>query len=167
VPRLARKQLPHEGIYHVTARGVAGLPIYRSDVDRVDFLALLLAIANALGWTLHVYCLMTTHYHVVIETRLEDLSRGMHQLNGRYAMLFNQRHGRRGHLFGSRFSAWVVRDEAHLEATCEYVLTNPARAGLGTSEPWPWAATLNGHASRRRTSSSPTSEKSSYERPTA
>ncbi len=63
----------------------------------------------------------------------------MHQPERPYAQLFNKRHDRRGHLFESRFSAWVVRDEAHLEATCQYVLDNPARAGLDTAEPWPWA----------------------------
>jgi REP element-mobilizing transposase RayT len=126
----------------------------------MDFLALLKGIANVSAWKCHAYCLMTTHYHVVIEANREHISRGMHQLNGRYAMLFNRRHGRRGHLFESRFSAWVIRDDAHLEATCRYVLDNPARAGLDTKQPWPWAA-LDLYASRRRTSSSVTSAKSS------
>lgn len=166
VPRIARNQLPTEGIYHVTSRGVAGLPIFGSDIDRMDFLALLKGIANVSAWECHAYCLMTTHYHVVIEANREQISRGMHQLNGRYAMLFNRRYGRRGHLFESRFSAWVIRDDAHLEATCRYVLDNPARAGLDTKQPWPWAA-LDLYASRRRTSSSVTSAKSSYDRPTA
>jgi putative transposase len=139
VPRIARKHLPPEGIYHVTARGVAGLPIFVTDVDRLDFLSLLKGIARASGWRCHVFCLMTTHYHVVIETSRERLSSGMHQLNGRYALRFNRRHERRGHLFESRYSSWVIRDEAHLEATCRYVLDNPARAGLGLGEPWPWA----------------------------
>ena len=117
----------------MTSRGVAGLPIFVGDNDRLDFLSLLKGIAHASAWTCHAYCLMTTHYHVVVEATRERVSSGMHQLNGRYAMLFNRRHSRRGHLFESRFSAWVVRDEAHLEATCRYVLDNPARAGLDTA----------------------------------
>ncbi|MGH3017235.1 MAG: transposase [Gaiellaceae bacterium] len=145
---------------------MAGLPIFASDMDRMDFLSLLKGIADVSRWTCHAYCLMTTHYHIVIEATREHISRGMHQLNGRYAMLFNRRHGRRGHLFESRFSAWVIRDEEHLEATCRYVLDNPARAGIGTKQPWPWAA-LEPYASRLRTSSSVTSAKSTYERPTA
>lgn len=161
MPRIARNQLPPEGIYHVTARGAAGLPIFLNDVDRLDFLSLLKAIAAACGWRCHVYCLMTTHYHVVIEASLEHLSLGMHQLNGRYAMRFNRRHDRRGHLFESRFSAWVIRDDEHLEATCRYVLDNPSRAGLVTAEPWHWAWPAEPQASSRRTSSSSTSVKSS------
>ncbi len=139
--RLPRSRLPAEGVYHVTARGAAGLPIFVADVDRLDFVDLLRSIANAKAWTCHTFCLMTTHYHLVIETQLESLSAGMHQLNWRYARAFNRRHDRRGHLFESRFSAWVVRDDAHFEATCRYVLDNPVRAGLGTpDEPWPWVA---------------------------
>ena len=68
----------------------------------------------------------------------------MRRLNGTYARRFNARHERRGHLFEGRFSAWVVRDEEHLEATLRYVLDNPRRAGLcedGNDWPWLWAAT--------------------------
>lgn len=154
--------LPPEGIYHVTARGVAGLPIFRDDVDRLDFLTLLRGIAGASDWRLHVYCLMSTHYHVVLEATLERLSSGMHQLNGRYATWFNRRHDRRGHLFESRFSAWVIRDEAHLEAACQYVLDNPVRAGIDTHDkPWPWMGYAAEEPSRTRTSLSETSAKSS------
>jgi REP-associated tyrosine transposase len=158
VPRIARKQLPPEGTYHVTARGVAGLPIFVTDVDRLDFLSLLSAIGNASAWRCRVFCLMTTHYHVVIETTLESLSKGMHKLNWKYAVQFNRRHDRRGHLFEERFSAWVIRDDAHLEATCQYVLDNPERAGLDTS--WPWRGQAVDDASSARTSSSETSAKS-------
>jgi REP element-mobilizing transposase RayT len=167
VPRLARKHLPAEGVYHVTARSVHGQRLFVHDIDRLEFLALFERASRKAEWTCHAWCLMDTHYHLVLETKMATLSRRMHSLNTSYAQRFNKRHDRRGHLFDCRFSAWVVRDEAHLAATCEYVLTNPARAGLGASEPWPWAAAPDGHASRRRTSSSPTSEKSSYESPTA
>lgn len=64
---------------------------------------------------------MTTHYHLVVETELWRLSDGMHRLNGNYALTFNRRHRRSGHLFGERFAAWLARDEQHLQQTCEYV----------------------------------------------
>jgi putative transposase len=73
---------------------------------------------------------MTTHYHLVVETELWRLSDGMHRLNGTYALAFNRRHRRSGHLFGERFAAWIPRDDDHLRATCAYVLQNPIRAGL-------------------------------------
>lgn len=107
MPRVARNQLPPEGIYHVTARGVAGLPLYIDDVDRLDFMSLLGTVRRAAPFRIHAYCLMTTHYHLVAESRLPDLSSALHALNGRYAMPFNRRHERHGHLFESRYSAWV------------------------------------------------------------
>jgi REP element-mobilizing transposase RayT len=134
MPRLPRSHLPAEGIYHVTAHGTGSRPIFVTDLDRLDFLDLLGRASKIAGWECHAWCLMTTHYHLVLETSLTRLSRAMHRLNTAYAQRFNRRHERRGHLFDSRFSAWVVRDDAHFEATCRYVLDNPVRAGLSTPD---------------------------------
>ena len=63
----------------------------------------------------------------------------MHELNGTYAQRFNGRHGRRGHVFGARFSSWVIEDDDHFEATLAYVVGNPVRAGLVLSpDEWRW-----------------------------
>jgi REP element-mobilizing transposase RayT len=165
--RALRSDLPPEGIYHVTARGVHGQAIFAHDIDRLEFLSLLEAAGRSARWTCHAWCLMDTHYHLVLETAMATLSLSMHRLHTAYAQRFNRRYGRTGHLFASRYSAWVIRDEEHLEAACRYVLDNPARAGIDAAGPWPWAGYGDGNSSRRRTSSSPTSEKSSYESPTA
>lgn len=140
MPRRPRNQL-EDGIYHVTARGTGGIPLFVADIDRVDFLQLFRAALTRHAWLCHTYCLMGTHYHLVLEATRADLSLGMHWLNGTYAHRFNLRHHRRGHLFESRFSAWVVHDDHHLEATLSYVVENPVRAGL-CAEPsaWPWSA---------------------------
>jgi putative transposase len=137
---MLRQDLP-DGFFHVTTRGVNGEPIYRNDADRVLFLRLLAETARGNAWRCHAFCLMGTHYHLVLETTVARLSRGLHRLNGVYAQLFNRRHSRSGHLFGDRFHAWVVLDEDHLAATCVYVLANPVRAGLCPSpDDWPWSA---------------------------
>jgi REP element-mobilizing transposase RayT len=88
---------------------------------------------------------MGTHYHLVLEAERALLSRGMHRLNGLYAQSFNERHERRGHLFGDRFVSRVVEDERYLRAACRYVVGNPVRAGLCTQpEDWPWSASRYG-----------------------
>ena len=165
MPRVLRRDLPAEGVYHVTARSVHGQPLFVHDIDRLDFLSLYETAARKASWRCHVWCLMDTHYHFVLETSMSALSHAMHCLNTAYAQRFNRRHDRRGHLFESRFSSWVVRDERHLEATCQYVFDNPERAGLDTS--WPWRGYESRGPSSARTSASETSAKSSYERPTA
>lgn len=139
--RRPRSELPSAGVYHVTTRGVARTAIFLDDDERRLFLRLFASEVQRHDWRCHAFCLMTTHYHLVVETELWRLSDGMHRLNGTYAVTFNGRHRRRGHLFGERFAAWVLRDERHLRETCRYVLQNPVRAGLcPTAADWPWAA---------------------------
>jgi putative transposase len=91
-------------------------------------------------WFVHVFCLMTNHYHLVVESLRDELSAGCHRLNGVYAQTFNRRYRRKGHLFGDRFWSGLIEDEEELRDTCAYVLANPVRARLCT-EPtdWPWS----------------------------
>ena len=88
---------------------------------------------------------MTNHYHLIVETEQPALSRGMKMLNGRYAQLFNQRHGRDGPVFKSRYSVSVIEQDSHLERSCLYVLENPVRAGLcNVPSEWPWSGLPGG-----------------------
>src|SRR5207245_8753234 len=116
VPRALRSELP-DGCVHVGARGVGGSPIYRDDDDRLAFLAMLVLCVRLYGWTVHAYCLMTNHYHLILETTVPQLSAGMELLNGEHAAAFNQKYGRKGHLFGGRFHSWIIKDDQHLTNT--------------------------------------------------
>jgi putative transposase len=137
--RLPRSALSESGIYHVTARGVDGCAIVRDDVDRHMFVKLLRANARRERLVIHAYCLMDNHFHAVVETTLDRLSRSLQRLNGTHAQRFNRRHGRIGHLFQSRFHARVIRDDEHLADACAYTWNNPVRAGLcDTARQWPW-----------------------------
>ena len=92
------------------------------------------------GWSYDVFCLMSSHFHLLVRAPLPRVSTGMHWLNGVYAARFNRRWGRVGHLFENRFAAWVMRDEAHWERTCRYILDNPVKAGLCEfADDWPWS----------------------------
>jgi putative transposase len=139
VARTPRSALP-DGILHVTTRGVFRQLVYLDDDDRRSFLGLLALVVHRHFWDCHAFCLMGTHYHLVVETAIERLSAGMQYLNGEYAQRFNRRHSRDGHVFGARFAAWVIRDEEHYGRTLEYVLANPVRAGLVDDwTTWPWS----------------------------
>jgi putative transposase len=127
------------GVYHVTTRGVARQDIFRDDDDHHLFVRLLRLAVQRWRWQLLAYCLMPNHFHLVVTTQLERLSRGMHLLNFRYAQAFNDRYDRVGHLFQGRFGARVVETDEHFTAACAYVLDNAARAGLcGARDDWPW-----------------------------
>src|SRR5438445_676137 len=140
MPRIPRSDLP-DGFFHVTTRGVDGCPIYYDDDDRILFLAMLALCVRLHGWTIHAYCLMTNHYHLILETTVPQLSAGMQLLNGEHAAAFNHKYSRRGHLFGDRFHSWIIQDEEHLTAAIGYVLANPIRAGLSTTiDDYRWSA---------------------------
>ena len=127
--RAPRVQFPG-GTYHVVSRGNLRAPIYLDDDDRHYFLVVLRRICVRHKWTCHAYCLLTNHFHLIVETPDATLSRGMQTLNGTYARSFNERYGRQGHLFENRFWSGVLLDERRLREALRYVAFNPVRAGL-------------------------------------
>jgi putative transposase len=70
--------------YHVTSRGNRQEDIYEDDTDRSVFLSVLEKTGSTYNWLCHAYCLMSNHYHLLIETPDSNLSKGMRQLNGVY-----------------------------------------------------------------------------------
>ena len=71
-----------EALYHVTARGNALEPIFLDLQDSQEYPSVLALVVERFNWLCHAYCLMTNHYHLVIETPDGNLSAGMRQLNG-------------------------------------------------------------------------------------
>ena len=118
------------GYYHVGTRGNNKQAIYLGNDDRRLFLLLLARTVRRHGWKILAYCLMTNHYHLVLQIGEGGLSRGMCELNGGYAVGFNARHGRSNHLFGRRYWDEPIESDSHLYETCRYTVLNPERAGL-------------------------------------
>jgi putative transposase len=101
-------------------------------------------VRDEFWWTLHAYCLLPNHYHLIVESKQGDLSAGMHKLNGRYAQRFNRRYDRVGHVFQNRFSSYVIETDEHFLRALDYVRANPIEAGLCTSlDEWPWSGCLS------------------------
>ena len=128
-------------LYHITARGDRREPIYEDNKDRESFLDVLGKVIERFNWICHAYCLMTNHYHLVIETPDGNLSNGMRQLNGVFTQLSNRRHKRNGHLFQGRFKSILVDQNAYLLELTRYVVLNPVRAGMvDAADEWPWSS---------------------------
>ena len=89
-------------LYHVTARGNRRENIYESDADRHLFLNVLSSVCDRYNWLCHAYCLMSNHYHLLIETPDANLSKGMRQLNGVYTQAYNRSNNKVGHVFQGR-----------------------------------------------------------------
>jgi putative transposase len=140
MPRPPRIELAG-GIFHVTARGAVKQTIFVDDRDRQTYLVTLSRVIGQMSWNCLTYCLMGTHMHLLIETPEANLSRGMHRLHGSYARVFNERHGKTGHVFGARFHPKIIESDVQLWVTIGYILRNPVKAGLcRTPEAWPWSS---------------------------
>ena len=134
-------------LYHVTSRGDRQEDIYESDDDRVLFLNVFGEVCKSYNWVCHGYCLMTNHYHILIETPDANLSQGMRQLNGVYSQKFNRVHKRVGHVFQGRYKAILVEKENYLLELTRYIVLNPVRAKMvHFAKEWKWSsyqATIN------------------------
>ena len=128
-------------IYHITSRGDRREDVFLSDDDRLLFLDVYSRVAERFGWICYAYCLMTNHYHLVIETPLPNLSKGMAQLNGIYTQKFNRKHKKVGHVFQGRYKAVLVERNSYLLELLRYVVLNPVRAKMvDEASDWPWSS---------------------------
>lgn len=135
-------RIEYEGaVYHVTSRGNARQKIYLDDEDRHAFLEILGGAVDRFGWVCHSYCLMSNHYHLLVETPNANLSRGMRHVNGVYTQGFNRRQGRVGHVLQGRFKSILVERDNHLLELARYVVLNPVRAKMVRSaRHWRWSS---------------------------
>ncbi len=126
---------------HVTARGNDRREIFGDDADRWDFLRMLGDVTRVCGWRCLAWCLLSNHYHLLVQERAKPISSGMHLLQSRYARAFNERHARTGHVFGDRYRVATIEDDGHLLMAIRYIALNPIEAGLcATPCEWPWSS---------------------------
>jgi REP element-mobilizing transposase RayT len=137
------------GIYHVTARGNGRQAICQDDDDRLRFLVIRDRVVRRYKWRLHAYCLMTNHFHLLLETPEPNLSAGMQRLNSAYATYFNMRFAHVGHLFQQRFASRLIESEEYFVEVLRYIAFNPVRAGLCEHpSDWPWSSFHGAHGLR-------------------
>jgi putative transposase len=148
VPRPDRVHVPN-GVSHVTQRATDHEVFFADSVDRTGFDRLLELTVKRYEWTLHAFCQLTNHVHLLIQTPKPTLSRGMQFLFGQYVAEFNTRHGRRGHLVQGRYKTVLVETQEHFLECLRYFAMNLLRRvsaiGLRTG---PGAATAETAGSR-------------------
>ena len=125
---MARKlRVEFEGaVYHVMNRGDQRERIFVDDEDRRLFLATLGEACAKTEWQVHAFCLMSNHFHLVVETPRSNLSAGMRWFLGTYTGRYNRRHRLFGHLFSGRFKALNVDAASPGYTVSPLVLLPPA-----------------------------------------
>jgi putative transposase len=116
--------------YHVMNRGNSGIDIFENTRDREKFLEYVNKAVSRYKIKVHTYCLMTTHYHFLIETPEANLSQAIKWINASYSMYFNRKRRRFGHLFQGRFKAVLVDADEYLKHLSRYIHLNPVRAKI-------------------------------------
>jgi putative transposase len=122
-------------------RSAGPIPMFLDDFDRTLFCIMLARAIKKHNWICRAFCLMTTHYHLLLDVQDNALQPGMHNLNGPYNQRFNARHKRSGHLRGDRYYAIRVESDGHMLQLLRYIARNPVEAGLCEyPSDWPWSS---------------------------
>ena len=119
-----------EAFYHVTSRGNERKDIFKSQGDRERFLSYLESATERYGALIHIFCLMTNHYHLLMETPFGNLSQIMQHINGAYTTYFNLKQKRSGHLFQGRYKAILIDVDEYAKELSRYIHLNPVRAKM-------------------------------------
>ena len=110
------------------ARSVRSLPLYKSEEDYEIFFKMLQRTREKYPFVIHSYCLMTTHFHMLITTIKDEIWKIMKHLMQNYAMYFNRKYGTRGHVFDSRYVSCLIEDGRYFLEVSRYIHLNPVRA---------------------------------------
>ena len=129
MPRQPRLDAPG-ALHHVMGRGIERTQIFRTDQDREDFLNRISDLCTAGNLIVYAWSLMSNHFHLLIRTGRQPISRSMRKLLTGYVVNFNLRHKRYGHLFQNRYKSIVCEEDPYLLELTRYIHLNPLRVGI-------------------------------------
>ena len=118
------------GYHHVMNRGVNRSDIFIEDDDYNVFLKIVCKACRNYQVVLHDYCLMSNHFHLLVETKMENLSLFMKHINSNYAIYANKKQKRSGHFWQGRFYSRYVANEYYYYTLIRYIEQNPVEAGM-------------------------------------
>jgi REP element-mobilizing transposase RayT len=129
VPRRARLDAPGT-LHHVIIRGIEQRQIVDDDKDKKNFVNRLGTLALETDTAIYAWALMTNHAHLLLRSGPLGLSTYMKRLLTGYAVFYNRRHRRHGHLFQNRFKSIVVEEDSYFQELVRYIHLNPLRARI-------------------------------------
>jgi putative transposase len=141
MPRQPRLDIPGL-LQHVIVRGIERSVIFLDDADRQRFVDRFARLLVDTETDCYAWALIPNHFHLLLRCNRIELSRFMRRLLTGYAVYFNHRHNRTGHLFQNRYKSIVCEEDSYFLELVRYIHLNPLRAGL-VSKPeeldrYPW-----------------------------
>ena len=140
MPRTARER-SRSGIYHIMLRGINKQNIFEEPEDYKKLTDLLAQCIEIDGITVYGYCLMSNHIHLLLKQGAGPLETAMKRLASKYAVWFNVKYQRGGHLFQDRFKSEAVEDPPYFLTVLRYIHYNPVKAGdVKAPEDYPYSS---------------------------
>lgn len=139
MPRQPRKLSP-TGYYHLIVRGIGKQALFEAPEDYAFYLKKLFRFSQEAEVAVCAYCLMENHVHLLVRDEKGRLPAMMKRLGVSYAIYFNQKYARTGHLFQDRYLSEPVSDEPYLLTVFRYILNNPAKAGICPATEYAWSS---------------------------
>lgn len=141
MPRESRKdKKSFTGVYHIILRGINSQSIFLENMDREKFINEIKRTKEKYNYKLYAYVLMDNHLHMLIKEENESISKIMQSLATRYAMYFNKKYERIGHLFYNRFHSKKVETKNYLLNVQRYIHKNPQNEGMCKIEEYKWSS---------------------------
>lgn len=142
MPRHARLDVPG-ALHHIMVRGNNKTVIFRDETDRRRFIDRLGETVTEAGSSIYAWVLMNNHVHLLFKSGDKGISAVMRKLLTWYAIYFNRRHRRTGHLFDNRYKSVLCEEDSYLLTLIRYIHLNPLRAKVRTTmedlDHFPWS----------------------------
>jgi len=129
MPRQPRLDAPGS-LHYIIGRGIERTRIFRTDQDREDFLNRVADLCIDGDLIVYAWALMPNHFHLLVRTGRQSISKSMRRFLTGYVVNFNLRHKRYGHLFQNRYKSIICEDDPYLLELTRYIHLNPLRAGI-------------------------------------
>ena len=129
IARKVREWFPG-ATYHLMARGIRRMEIFEDEFDFQMFLKIMQQQSVNNDCRIHAYCLMTNHFHLLVETGEVEIGQFMMHLSGKYAIYYNHHHGFSGHVFERRYKSCLVKTDDYFLQTSRYIHLNPVKARM-------------------------------------
>ena len=139
MPRTPRV-LTDKHVYHIMLRGNDRQSIFNDNQDKQRIIEIIINKAKGNAFKILSYCIMDNHLHLAIKEEEEGLSRIMKRIATSYAIYFNKKYGRTGHVFQDRYKSEGIENEKYLLSLIRYIHQNPKKAGISSIDGYKWSS---------------------------
>ena len=129
MPRKSRIDAPG-ALHHIIVRGIERCNIFQDKTDHSKFLDRLGGIIQETHTSCYAWALIPNHFHLLLKTGQAPVATVMRRLLTGYAIYYNKRHSRCGHLFQNRYKSILCQEDTYLLELVRYIHLNPIRAKL-------------------------------------